>query len=117
MYAGKAAEDSEVGDAHGFAPCRRGSSEAECPRLGTMLQTMRSSLEPLLQKYAVDVYAAGHIHHYSSMWPLCNGAVCGGEKSFQNPKGTVFLTEGNGGVPTGELHRLAVPSACLRSCS
>jgi hypothetical protein len=82
-----------------------------------MLQTMRSSLEPLLQKYAVDVYAAGHIHHYSSMWPLCNGAVCGGEKSFQNPKGTVFLTEGNGGVPTGELHRLAVPSACLRSCS
>jgi hypothetical protein len=53
------------------------------------------------------VYNAGHVHSYENTWPLCDfltGALCrdskGTElKTFDEPRGTVHITEGNGGVP------------------
>ena len=36
---------------------------------------------------------------YDVTWPMCNGTICDGVKSYVNPKGTVHITEGNGGVP------------------
>lgn len=42
------------------------------------------------------------MHSYESTWPICDfttGALCDGKQDFVNPKGTVHITEGNGGVP------------------
>ena len=72
-----------------------------CKTVGDALAQSKSSLEPLLKQYAVDIYAAGHIHSYSVSWPLCDGAVCNNTRSYDNPQGTVHLLEGNGGVPNG----------------
>ena len=51
------------------------------------------------------MYDAGHVHDYASTWPICNGDICKDSsgkaiKSYENPKGTVHITEGNGGVPS-----------------
>ena len=63
-----------------------------------MLNNARNFLDPILAKYKVDVYDAGHVHSYDTTWPMCNGTVCGA-KSYVDPQGTVHITEGNGGVP------------------
>ena len=60
------------------------------------------ALQPLFTKYGVDLYNAGHVHSYESIYPLCNfkkGELCDGEQDFNEPKGTIHITEGNGGVP------------------
>lgn len=80
---------------HDFVPC----SEPGCRTVRDILQTSASNLVPLLEKYAVDIYDAGHVHSYDTTWPMCNGTICGGVKSYSNPKGTIHITEGNGGVP------------------
>jgi len=63
-----------------------------------------NALLPLLEKYSVNIYIAGHVHDYAATWPMCNGDICkdgSGEpvKTYNNPKGTIHITEGNGGVP------------------
>lgn len=60
-----------------------------------------ASLGALLDQYHVDIYAAGHVHSYSTTWPIFNDAVA--NKSLIDPHGTVHVLEGNGGVP-GTLH-------------
>ena len=56
-------------------------------------------------RFEVDVYNSGHVHDYSSTWPICydvankTSDVCRGSDgkpihSFVNPKGTVHVTEG-----------------------
>jgi len=102
-YLSETAESSPEGRA--FAPCE----DVSCWTVGEMVHSMRGSLEPLLSKYAVDIYLAGHLHNYGATWPLCNGALCDGRASYIDPKGTVHITEGNGGVPgqvsgTNSLH-------------
>mmetsp|Transcript_42180 Transcript_42180/g.75523 ORF Transcript_42180/g.75523 Transcript_42180/m.75523 type:complete len:567 (-) Transcript_42180:138-1838(-) len=88
---------SEAGEnaqqSHRFEPCR----EASCQTLGEWHQEIALKLEPLLLKYGVDIYNAGHIHDYESTWPMKNGRVC--QKSFENPTCPVYIVEGNGGVP------------------
>ena len=71
--------------------------------IGDMMQAYEP-LEKLLVKYNVDVYAAGHVHDYNANYPICNGTVCKDANgkpitNFVNPKGTVHICEGNGGVP------------------
>jgi hypothetical protein len=72
--------------------------------IGDMHRELSSALEPLLEKYNVDVYAAGHVHDYNSNWPICQGTICKDAQdqnilNFDNSNGTVHIVEGNGGVP------------------
>eukprot|EP00729_Bicosta_minor_P009103 gene9103-12667_t len=65
------------------------------------------ALQPIFSKYGVDIYNAGHVHSYESTWPLCDftdGSLCKDSagkdiQNFEQPQGTVHITEGNGGVP------------------
>jgi hypothetical protein len=72
-----------------------------CQTIGEFQAEVSAVLQPLFWKYGVDIYNAGHIHSYESTWPLCNyngEALCDGEQSYTQPKGTIHLTEGNGGT-------------------
>lgn len=95
-----------------FVPCpleqtskaRKGKS---CQTIGEFQLQIGESLQPLFRKYGVDLYNAGHVHSYENTWPLCDfttGAICRDSnnnplKTFDEPRGTVHITEGNGGVP------------------
>lgn len=79
-----------------------------CRTIGEWQQDTNDKLLPVLQRYGVDLYNAGHVHNYQSTWPLCvqtdgNGktfsTLCDGAQHFNDPKGTIHVTEGNGGVP------------------
>jgi hypothetical protein len=83
-----------------FEGCAKGN--ATCTTLKDVVDASISSLGALLDQYHVDVYAAGHIHSYSASWPIFGGAVA--KKSLVNPKGTVHVVEGNGGVPGAHSH-------------
>jgi len=54
------------------------------------------SIEPLLNKHGVNMYLAGHVHHYLRTWPLKNGTVTG--HSYHNASGTVHIITGVGGA-------------------
>lgn len=54
------------------------------------------SVAELLDKYSVDMYHAGHVHHYLRTWPVVNGSVT--QKSYRNPRGTVYIVNGVGGA-------------------
>ena len=85
----------------------RAGADATCQTVGEFQANLNKALQPLFRKYGVDVYNAGHVHAYENTWPLCDfltGALCrdsnGTElKTFDEPRGTVHITEGNGGVP------------------
>eukprot|EP00940_MAST-03C_sp_MAST-3C-sp2_P001556 g1556.t1 len=86
--------------------------------LGELLRSTTSVLDPVMHKFSVDVYNAGHVHDYCSTWPMCYDPstgttdVCPDNKdNFINPMGTVHVTEGNGGVPG------VVGKSTLTSCS
>merc|ERR1711871_1375364 len=109
-YTGEAAEAYSA-SGHEFQPRRCDAMSGGCEAsVGELFGSLQSSLDPLLAKYKVDVYNSGHVHDYSSTWPICydvankTSDVCRGSDgkpihSFVNPKGTVHVTEGNGGVP------------------
>mmetsp|Transcript_17259 Transcript_17259/g.44979 ORF Transcript_17259/g.44979 Transcript_17259/m.44979 type:complete len:583 (+) Transcript_17259:71-1819(+) len=79
---------------HDFKQC----AKPGCKTVGEMATDFQKILHPIFVKYGVDIYNAGHIHDYQSMWPMCgNGTAC--QNDFINPKGPVHITEGNGGVP------------------
>lgn len=64
-----------------------------------------TDLQPLFDKYSVDLYLGGHWHYYESLWPTAAGSgtckACGKptQKSFEKPQSTVHVTTGNGGPP------------------
>ena len=70
-----------------------------------------SSLGALLDQYHVDIYAAGHVHSYSTTWPIFDGKLT--KDSLVDPKGTVHVLEGNGGVPGS--HRRSKIMNCTKS--
>lgn len=83
---------------HDFVPCNESNGpDGSCKTVGAFLTSTTNFLDPLLTKYKVDVYDAGHVHSYDTTWPLIDGKVTA--KSYVNPNGTVHITEGNGGVP------------------
>jgi hypothetical protein len=73
-------------------------TEPGCRTVGEWRQAMTNALEPVLLKYKVDIYIAGHIHDSATTWPMANGKRCG-PASYHQPKCPVHITEGNGGVP------------------
>jgi hypothetical protein len=99
-----------------FESCakRNGSQSGNetCTTVKDIVQASIDSLGTLLDKYHVDIYAAGHVHSYSTTWPLFGGAVT--KKSYVDPKGTVHLLEGNGGVP-GVFRNSATIHDCKKS--
>lgn len=113
-YTGEAAEDYSA-SGHEFQPKRCDNATGVCETsVSQLFESLQAALDPLLAKYKVDVYNAGHVHDYSSTWPICyepqtatknaTSKICQDAKgnpihSFANPKGTVHVTEGNGGVP------------------
>lgn len=91
-----------------FEACPNGQSNgnataaADCTTVKEIVEASISHLEPLLDEFHVDVYAAGHIHQYSVTWPILGGAMA--KQSFVDPHGTVHVVEGNGGVPGAHSH-------------
>ena len=107
-YAGEIAEHERNGDGTLWSetPHYEGcTSEVEskrsanttCATVKDVVTSSRASLGALLDKYHVDIYAAGHVHSYSTTWPIFGGTVA--KKSLVDPHGTVHVLEGNGGVP------------------
>jgi len=88
-----------------FAPCP--ADKPGCQTVGEFQAKIGQSLQPLFRKYGVDLYNAGHVHSYENTWPLCDfttGELCRDSngtvlKTMDEPRGTVHITEGNGGVP------------------
>ena len=52
-------------------------------------------LEPLLERYKVDLALFGHLHNYERTWPVFNGTVTA--KSYTKPAGTVHAVVGMAG--------------------
>mmetsp|Transcript_13081 Transcript_13081/g.29024 ORF Transcript_13081/g.29024 Transcript_13081/m.29024 type:complete len:569 (-) Transcript_13081:14-1720(-) len=61
------------------------------------VEESRADLEPLMLKYGVDMFIAGHEHNYESIWPVAKGKVV--SKSFTNPAAPVHFVAGAGGAP------------------
>ena len=106
-YTGEDAEYERTGDGtpwsatpH-FEGCAKGngsrSGNATCATVKDVVEASIASLGALLDQHHVDIYAAGHVHSYSTTWPIFGGAVA--KKSLVDPHGTVHVLEGNGGVP------------------
>ena len=81
-------------DGHAFVEC---GATGECKTVGEWHADVSSKLEPLLLKYGVDIFNAGHVHDYCSTFPMAYGKRVGSD--FNQPKAPVHITEGNGGVP------------------
>lgn len=59
---------------------------------------IRADWEALMMSHGVDMYLAGHIHAYESLWPVGpNGAVP--TASFSSPRAPVHVLTGAGGPP------------------
>ena len=92
------------------ARVRSGADGADGGRLGKLTSMGASNdlvadIAPLLQRYGVDIFMAGHWHYYESLWPgtrgseSCQACLEPVQKDFIDPKGTVHITSGNGGPP------------------
>jgi len=57
---------------------------------------MRAKLQPLFDKYKVDLDLAGHDHFYERFKPLVAG-------DKENPQGTIYLLDGAGGAPSYDI--------------
>ena len=80
-----------------FKTCAAAGEEEGCRTVAEELDEAAVTLNPIFQRYGVDVYNAGHSHEYGVTWPMVNGVAV--QKNYSEPLGTVYITEGNGGVP------------------
>ena len=55
-------------------------------------------IEPLMIKYNVDLYMAGHLHYYESLFPSKDYKLI--QTNFTNPRAPIHITSGNGGPPS-----------------
>lgn len=55
----------------------------------------RAWLEPLLQKYKVDLYVSGHSHLYERTYPLKDGKMT--QQNYTQPQGPVYIVNGAAG--------------------
>ena len=105
-YAGEVAESERNGDGTPWsetphyeecAPESTGGGNTTCATVKDVVEASIASLGALLDQYRVDIYAAGHVHSYSTTWPIFDRRVA--KKSLIDPHGTVHVLEVNGGVP------------------
>lgn len=61
------------------------------------VEESRGDLEPLMLKYGVDIFVAGHEHDYESIWPVAKGQLVA--ETFVNPPAPVHFVTGAGGPP------------------
>jgi hypothetical protein len=90
------------GTATGNTETGSGANATSCATVKDVVEASIASLGALLDQYRVDVYAAGHVHSYSTTWPIFGNAIA--KKSYVDPHGTVHVVEGNGGVPGAHAH-------------
>lgn len=62
-------------------------------------QAVTDAFEPLLTKYGVDMYFAGHVHWYERLWPMKNAATV--QKNYINPTVPVYIINGCAGNTEG----------------
>jgi len=91
-YVGDEGEDSVDGSdtEHHFAKCK--PADPGCYTVGELVQAQQA-LIPMMEKYGVDVYDAGHVHSYEVTWPQKGGATTA--QSYDKPDGIVYITEGH----------------------
>ena len=81
-----------------YMPCEVVGEAAGCRSVADETAQAAATLGDLFLKYGVDIYSAGHSHEYGVTWPMIGGNAT--QKSYANPgNATVYLVEGNGGVP------------------
>ena len=116
-YEGEVAEHERRGDGTpwsetpGFESCAEGN--ATCATVKDIVADSIHTLGTLLDAHHVDLYAAGHDHSYSASWPIFGGAPT--NSSYVDPKGTVHVLEGNGGVPGAHTRSKLFP--CKKNSS
>lgn len=96
-YLSNEAEAAPVDSDEEFRSCKANGERSACKTVQELQAEKTSKLEPLFIKYDVDVYAAGHSHIYGVTWPMVSNKATA--KNYSNPSATVYITEGNGGVP------------------
>lgn len=82
-------------------------SELKCYENNTNKKTVKNNnqisvedFEKLFMKYKLDLYMAGHMHYYESLYPSFNFKMV--QSNFTNPKAPVHITSGNGGPPSAD---------------
>ena len=95
-------------------PCQQVRQYQEYQQL---VAAQQQALIPIMEKYRVDVYDAGHVHSYEVTWPQLEGKTTA--QSFRDPAGIVYITEGNGGVPgtpaTNTVRNCSTPAGRCRA--
>eukprot|EP00211_Chloroparvula_japonica_P006543 CAMPEP_0119122120 /NCGR_PEP_ID=MMETSP1310-20130426/2472_1 /TAXON_ID=464262 /ORGANISM="Genus nov. species nov., Strain RCC2339" /LENGTH=401 /DNA_ID=CAMNT_0007111731 /DNA_START=285 /DNA_END=1490 /DNA_ORIENTATION=- len=56
---------------------------------------LQAWLEPVFEKYNVDLFLSGHAHNYQRIWPTANNVV--EKQSYENPVATTMIIAGHGG--------------------
>ena len=79
-YVGAAGEDDAgtKGVEHHFKECppaAAGPAAVVCYTVGELLEDQAGPLIPILEEFKVDVYLAGHVHHYESECITCHPAT------------------------------------------
>eukprot|EP01043_Picozoa_sp_COSAG02_P045689 COSAG02_NODE_4205_length_5628_cov_3.597938_4_plen_523_part_00 len=74
-YASVEAEEAPVGSDLEYRSCSANGEAADCKTVGELRAESSKAIEPMLVRYGVDVYAAGHSHIYGVTWPMVNRAV------------------------------------------
>lgn len=76
------------------------SKDRECNEESKILKygfaQSKYGLETIMRKYSVDVYFAGHTHHYERTWPVFWEKET--QYNYINPIATVHVLSGIGGV-------------------
>jgi hypothetical protein len=80
--------------------CTKVLNDAECLSEAATIRDgqlgLRWALEPLLARYGVDFYFAGHTHHFERTWPVVRGAATAAH--YDAPRATVHVQSGIAGT-------------------
>ena len=84
-----------------------GKSYRGCVGTGEdFISLARAELEPLMLKYGVDIYFAGHEHNYETTMPIKNCSMsssnCYIGSDYTEPQAPIHCVCGNGGVGGGD---------------
>ena len=80
-----------------YMSCAEAGEAEGCKTVGEEVDESSAATQDLFNRYGVDVYDAGHSHHYAVTWPMLGKKET--QTNYSNPQGTIYITEGNGGVP------------------